>query len=411
MITSMNTMINASHFQRIYTVSGRTESTNDANEVEQISYTLRGLREDEIGIWTEFCASVFAYKVNPPLASYFARHYYHDPDRVASWIRVAIDNQSQTIVASCRIFRRCISLGSRESNTTTPKDTTIATAFVHAGGIGEVCTDNRHRRRGLSRELLQDTIRIMELDGTIRIAFLHAAPDFFPVYEKMHFQCVSSGWCQVQMNRDILKSVSQASYNTTRFHVRKVDWDTDTLQLAKVHHQYSELRFCGCIIRSKSYWDEYIRLEVDSAKLMVACNDDKLLGWLLFQNKGGKIRVQDFGFDQSLASELKLTSYELFASLKESVVLTSEVEAQFCWENETFSILLPSMLYEEMKQDWDMLLTSSNQTQLHDSYITWNATGRADDYGWMYRPIGASGVDLQTVTEKVPHWIWPSDFF
>lgn len=98
-------------------------------------YCLRGIVNDtEIERWAEFCASVFAYKANPPPASYFTRHYFNDPfARAPSLIRIAVHEDA--IVASCRVFARRISLTGGQT--------------VIAGGIGEVCTSADHRRRGM----------------------------------------------------------------------------------------------------------------------------------------------------------------------------------------------------------------------------------------------------------------------
>ena len=76
------------------------------------TYHLRSLTEDDITRWSEFCASVFSYKPNPPPSSYFARHYHNDPRRDASLIRVLIhcpnntmeECQNGEIVSSVRIF-------------------------------------------------------------------------------------------------------------------------------------------------------------------------------------------------------------------------------------------------------------------------------------------------------------------
>ena len=107
----------------------------------EVTYTLRGLTEAEVKPWAAFCASIFAYKANPPPPEYFERHYFNDPVHKASFIRVAFTKEEEPkIVASCRVFERCIADGQGGT--------------ILAGGIGEVCTNNDHRRRGLSKELL-----------------------------------------------------------------------------------------------------------------------------------------------------------------------------------------------------------------------------------------------------------------
>jgi len=87
---------------------------------------IRGLSEDEISTWANFCASCFSYKPDPPLPSYFERHYYNDPRRDSTLIRVAV-NADGEIVSSVRVFRRTVSLGA-----STDDEATVSTA--EAGG-------------------------------------------------------------------------------------------------------------------------------------------------------------------------------------------------------------------------------------------------------------------------------------
>jgi hypothetical protein len=141
-----------------------TKQDNTKEKVEnEYEYVIRGLREDEVKEWSEFCASVFSYKPDPPPSEYFYRHYVNDPntkayDGSSRLIRVALFEG--TIVASCRIFLRTI---------------TGTNGVLRAGGIGEVCTAMNHRRRGLSAKILENAIAIMKDRDDLQVSSLHAA--------------------------------------------------------------------------------------------------------------------------------------------------------------------------------------------------------------------------------------------
>ena len=106
-------------------------------------------------------------------------------------MRVAFDNKNQ-IVASCRIVLRTISTGRRRPSQ--EKDDEVINLTLNCGGIGEVCTDITHRRRGLSTILLTNAIQIMKERTDIHISSLHASFQFFPFYKSLGYisTCTSS---------------------------------------------------------------------------------------------------------------------------------------------------------------------------------------------------------------------------
>ena len=257
-------------------------STNTTREQQLVrtyenapfAYTLCGLSgEEEVHQWTEFCASVFAYKANPPPASYFARHYFNDPDRDASLIRVAVlrnGGEDSMMVASCRVFRRTISLGGGDhSSRTTPTRTT-------AGGIGEVCTSADHRRRGLAKELLQDAVTIMQKDPDMSVSLLHAAPAFFSIYEKSGYVGTRSQWTEVTIDTSKLmqQQQQQSQHKELTPQTRQARFPEDTKQLMEIHQMYSEQRFAGCIVRSEEYWNNYVSEELRGSLWVVVDTTD-----------------------------------------------------------------------------------------------------------------------------------------
>jgi predicted acetyltransferase len=85
-------------------------------------------------------------------------------------------------------------------------------ATAAAGGIGEVCTDAEHRKRGLSKMLLQNVISIMK-ERQLQISLLHAAAVFFPVYQKAGgYAGSTSHWSVVQVTTAKLSVVDTTNY-------------------------------------------------------------------------------------------------------------------------------------------------------------------------------------------------------
>jgi predicted GNAT family N-acyltransferase len=396
------------HRRFVFRVDNTQESSSDPPSQEH-PYILRGLTNDEeIQQWTEFCASVFAYKKpNAPEASYFANHYYHDPNgkHRPEFVRVAICEATQKIVASVRIFERIISLPavhlpSPPGSEAGDEQSLPKGSSVKAGGIGEVCTDEHHRRRGLSGELLKDAVAIMEQEQ-FPISFLHAAPVFFAVYEKFGYQSVSTRWSMVRVQGETLLQAAKSIRNTT-LGARPVCWAKDTPALARIHRDYSELRLAGCIQRNRAYWDEYLSQEIKESDFVVAHDGDQVVGWISLQCKGGKIRVRDFGIDPSVLSANGLSLDQLFALLLiGSPPSLGHVDSEYSQANDEFSLLVPTFLCEELRRE----------KTTDSSYIRWEADTSDDDHGWMYRPIGNSNLDMIATAKSVPHWIWPSDSF
>jgi predicted acetyltransferase len=349
----------------------------ETNDGSDIIYNLRGLSDLEVKAWAAFCASAFSYKANPPPADYFERHFLNDPEREASFIRVAFCGDQ--MVASCRIFRRQVSLGSGE--------------YAEAGGIGEVCTEKSHRKRGLSAQLLNDAKQIISESG-MELSFLHSAPDFFPVYEKAGYRCTVTQWSVALIDRPILVE-SSLKETTPNCSVRLARFPNDTKTLVKVHQEFSEHRFAGCIRRSESYWENYIGKELEGA-LYVLEQGNEVAGWLSVQHRGkNKIRISEFGCVDSKRQGYTVLAALLCRAMKDMVTTTEP----------TFDLLVPTFVMEELRTSFD------SQSDLRESYIDWSETIMDSDRGWMYKPISAHGLSMPDLNRTVPHWIWPADSF
>lgn len=433
-----------------------TVKNDDASEKKDISitYTLRGLEESEIPTWAQFCASVFAYKAQPPPASYFERHYYNDPNRQAALIRVACiaadddDSQSQKIVASCRVFERSLayfeplSVASASSVEQPAEDSGRTDNVIRAGGIGEVCTAADHRRRGLSKELLKDCIEIMTTQG-MQTSLLHAAPTFFPVYQSMGYQCTTSHWSlitaslltqQSSSNGYDTNTMTEATSGGSNWTIRLASFPNDTPTLFALHQSFSEKhRLVGCLHRSVEYWNTYLSIELQGSLFVLQNNhhNSNIVAWLSLRPGGGtgaecRWQVRDFGYDYHNSSSTRAVTIS-----RAFHILLCHALSQQQQQQESFRLHLPTFLLDEVRH------ASSVRDDGHDTYdqkmvftMDWGTIQEQNDYGWMYRPIGPNGIsaaDLLHVSsqprdankdnhhhnDRPPpqHLIWPADSF
>jgi predicted GNAT family N-acyltransferase len=442
-----------------------------ASSTASFSYTLRGLRDErEIRKWANFCASCFSYKPNPPSAEYFERHYYNDPHRGhVSLIRVAVvvkagssksgdfESDNEEIVASCRIFQRDIADGSSAAGG----------SIIRAGGIGEVCTSSDHRRRGLSKELLQDCLEIMSNKNmNMAVSFLHAAPAFFPVYQSAGYVGTTSRWSKVPILHPQLLSSSAVTCTdataaldgkgTDGYRVRLANFPNDTHQLKTLHRSMvSHHGFAGCIIRSTEYWNEYLSQELkdvlwvlekeeDCSDKYRDANDEKkvqkwnIVAWLAIRPRAHetKWQLRDFGYclNQQRA-DAGFVSQALAMLLHNAISCAPSRDSGPSSESLSLELHLPTFVLEQLKND-----TADCDTKKDDykkcSFIDWHNVVTENDEGWMYRPLlscikekddeaviaepetaaASSSQQLQLPPEtwkrhNIPHLIWPADSF
>lgn len=356
------------------------------------SYTLRGLMQREVKPWAAFCASIFAYKANPPPPEYFERHYYNDPLHKASLIRVAFakddkNSSNNQIVASCRIFERQISDGKGGS--------------ILAGGIGEVCTSNNHRRRGLSRELMKDCIGIMTRYG-MKASILHAAPTFFPVYRSMGYECTMSKWSLVQVTMPIKVTVDD---DDSALVCREATFPEDTAPMMTLHQQFSERQFTGCIVRSEAYWNTYLSVELKGALFVlidpaatttkIAEGQSQPLAWLSVRPRGDRWQLREFCYNNASSRSDNSSGCSLSVAMK--ILLDKALPAG----GGPQKLHLPTFLVDQLQ--------SENDTG--NDWISWDSLTEENDQGWMYRALGEDGVSLVELSQACPHLIWPADSF
>jgi predicted GNAT family N-acyltransferase len=419
---------------------------------EDSSYTLRSLSEDgsEIDSWCDFCASVFADKKPvPPSADYFARHYHNDPNRRASLIRVATvrrhrdgDEDSnkegeEEIVASCRVFLRRVYVRRTDDDDDSNNHGSADQDEVDVGGIGEVCTSIRHRRKGLSRELLNDCVRMMRDQAQLKVSFLHSAPAFFPVYEGAGYCRTKTSWTVVPYNHGMRAlSASSPSSSPGRMQlppslvgypsganvdVRRASFPDDAAQLSTLYEElYSGVS--GCLVRSRAYWDTYLGREWKDHMWVATTTagpgesvDEQLLGWMVARFRGssdtGTRRVQmcDGGVSPSFSPEAA-TATEEAASAASAVfgALLHQAVHELCRADDdlpsaasTFELALPTMVANRLNLFGNDRWFDSSQSRIEI------------DEGWMYKALDESAEDMAVVDRlrSGDHLMWPADSF
>ncbi|GKY97899.1 hypothetical protein MPSEU_000747900 [Mayamaea pseudoterrestris] len=354
--------------------SSRVLTVKLPDDLPAENYVLRGLDESEMPQWSAFCASVFAYKDSPPPAAYFERHYCNDPDRRASFVRVACRQLSNEIVASCRIFVRHISTAQCSVYSKNLKK-------LKAGGIGEVCTSANHRKRNLSKELLKDCFDIMK-EENFHVSFLHSGPAFFPVYQSAGYECVRTKWTHLP-----IRSQSSTGCYDALFRIRTARFPQDTEQLMQIYQDNSEHNFEGCIIRSKEYWEQYVAQELGESLLVVE-EGNTILGWISLRERGNVIQLREFGLADKSTTQAASTGCHV------GMLLHKALEG-FAGKSQVLA--MPTLVYERILHEWGPsvfnLLDSTNVTT-------------EDDMGWMYKSFHG-----HSPPNGDSHLIWPSDSF
>ena len=402
---------------------GGGEKEGEVDEVV-VTYKIRGLKNnDEVKEWAKFCASIFSYKSNPPPSSYFERHYFNDPQgrNFPRLIRVAfLDGK---MVASCRLFLRTISSGGIISSSTTINTNSSINksnvALLAGGGIGEVCTDSKHRRRGLSKALLQNVIEIMK-ERELSVSLLHAAPQFFNVYGASGYVCSKSQWSVVTI-RDNTNTNTNNTNNNYQYSIRQAKFPTDTNRLHSLHQTYSEQNFVGCIVRSIEYWNEYLSYELKDSLWVVVVEDnnnnssssDLIVAWLSIRPRGGNNRFQlrEFGIDNTKITTAKALDLLLLHAIMDNNNNNNnnnQVE-RLDEEKQNLYLILPTVVLDQAQEE------ENNNNDTVVQCLDCSTKVSEDDLGWMYKIFhnnNNNNIQLEDINgEKRPHLIWPSDSF
>ncbi len=219
---------------------------------------IRSLQPSELDAWFDFIARVFDVD-----RAYFVRHWQNDPYRRVDAIRVALVDGR--VASTLRVFPRRIYLAGQA---------------VSMGGIGEVCTDEAYRGRGLSGLLLQDAIRFMEEEG-IALSLLFAS---------YHSHYGKYGWQVVPM------PVGITTMGASDLETRPADLPADAGQLRALHAAYAP-QHDGAIVRDHlDYWTGWVPGEWKRA--VTIHQNGRITAYLAVNWTGPtELSVEDFAAD------------------------------------------------------------------------------------------------------------------
>lgn len=321
------------------------------------------------------------------------------------------------IVASTRVFVREISLGHGLS--------------CKAGGIGEVCTDPSHRKKGLAKHLLNHAIDVMTKQQEMKCSLLHSSPAFMNVYEtSANYSGVPTFWTILT-----LKRCSNTKPKDKDLMIRLASFPQDTIQLQRIHKEYSEDRFVGCIIRTSEYWNEYIgkqmlgtsvqnsmwvlshtalkqkENQLQTPKEETAEEEETILAWMAIKiRSSSRIQLSDFGCCKKSCKEANIGITTVFNILLNKILeqqtqqqdtTTSVVtESAFhgCDSESQLQLAVPSAVYQDLLSD-DVLghpaatYSSTIKTSIPTASnsmdcVDWSRDVVEEcDHGWMYKNL------------------------
>lgn len=234
----------------------------------------------------------------------------------------------------------------------------------------------------------------------LQVSLLHAVPAFFPVYESAGgYMCSTSQWSAVPVSTSQLMQ-SAADFLMTAHSmllVQEASFPHDTDRLMKLHQQFSESRFSGCIVRTAEYWNEYLSVELQNS-LWVLEKGGSIVSWLSICPRSGRLQLREFGIDNSstggVSIAMALSAMLSHASQKESIVHNAG--------NEPWSFVLPTLVLDQLpSEDFTPTL----------SFLDLSAVQHEDDLGWMYKVLDESISGDELYGPSAPHLIWPADSF
>jgi hypothetical protein len=319
------------------------------------------------------------------------------------------NDDGEEIVASCRVFRRRVYVSGRE---------------VDVGGIGEVCTSSDHHRRGLSRELLSDCLAALADDGTA-LSFLHAAPDFFPVYEGAGYVGAKTSWTVVPYRHS--STASNGEEERPGLRVRPASFPADAGPLSRLYRELCSSR-SGCLVRSAEYWERYLAEEwkgrfwvaVTAATATGAGEEQEdgeaVRGWMIARWRGSsgdgtrRVQVCDFGHGGGGSGDPGAARQAFDALLRrvvDELCLSGDGASSSASQRRRIDVVLPTIAASAICRP-----SPPGPGGMEDGGIVdWASATVECDHGWMYRALGDGSQELLDEITASDHLMWPADSF
>merc|ERR1719336_480040 len=227
--------------------SRETEQVRDPPKAQMEFRPLAG--EEELDAWLDLCATCFA----PRCRGYFADHYKTDPGKDSSLVFVAVD--AGQIVGSMRVFSRLMNV--------------VGHGPIPMGGVGEVCTRQTHRGKGVQSGLMKMAIEAME-KRNFSISLLFAAPAAIGMYNKFGFNAVP----QVRVCETWQKAALDAAVKEWPHEVQSIPDEQFRKQgapdLMSSLHAKTMKSLTGPVVRSQEYWSSWVAQSKEALPEMLA---------------------------------------------------------------------------------------------------------------------------------------------
>jgi len=194
---------------------------------------------------------------------FFVPYFYNDPDFKPEYTRVCLVDGK--MVSAVQICERRIKVGD---------------VMIVMGGIGNVGTDPKHRDKGYSTKLLQDSIDVMNQAG---MDFSELYTGIYPFYERLGWHAISHRFYSGQLTEALADRQSER--------LRPCNWDEDIDAIISIYDDFNSHR-SHTTIRSREYWMEWIKARSGSGSSFkvvegeggvsgyIQCNHDEENIWL-----------------------------------------------------------------------------------------------------------------------------------
>jgi len=228
-------------------VSRETEQVRDPKKVHLEFRPLAG--EEELDAWLDLCATCFA----PRCRGYFADHYKTDPSKDSSLVFVAVD--AGQIVGSIRVFSRMMNV--------------LGHGPIPMGGIGEVCTRESHRGKGVQSGLMKMAIEAME-KRNFSISLLFAAPAAIGMYNKFGFNAVPQvRVCETWKKTALDAAVKDWPHEVQSIPDERLRKDGVPNLMSSLHAKTME-SLTGPVVRTQEYWSSWVGQSEEALPEMLA---------------------------------------------------------------------------------------------------------------------------------------------
>jgi len=357
-------------------------------------FIFRALKSrEELEPWSLLCAEAFASKANPPPASYFLSHCENDdyPSSLFSNVFVAEEEETRLLVSSVRVFTRKLHMASLSTQIT-------------VAGVGEVCTLEAFRKRGLSKRLLQfaldeSTSNRTAVAHSFSGSLLHCSTPFIPFYESLGYLSLKTCWCSIALS--VAKFI-------------QIDDEEEIEIRSMLHSEFGDVahlsdhfnsHFDGPVVRSERYSSKWISSSCTSSHVALGAYRKSAplssppCAYAVTCLYNGEVQLSDFGCDAFLLGK----GAEVARTSDVKGVIVRLLSHALSLHHREAGAGEPSSSHMRLP------LPVANFFGLH-----YEESDVLVDLGWMYKHFGqvgeGRGSDHQ-LTEDSPFVFWKADSF